>query len=305
MKTRFFLHASTILILLGTMIVLMNIETHAQDVRKPTKIATEETGNFQLKYGMGMSTRYLWRGLDLAQSPALEPYGRALIYGLELSIYGVYGIYENAAKHPDFEIPENPENFSAVFLDRIAFTEVISNIFYHINTNLGTFRLGVTEYYFPDRLVKEIEVDSFGIEHISYPKSTWLNWKDNGEGAHVIEASIKFIGKKGFPFWGIAALNVYNDPDNSLYLEAGYNFNVLSNNLGIVAGGAVGGSKWYQFTVKNGKVRDGSGLTNFGITFSREIYLESWLILDFGLSDIINFYQERNTILFKATLKIE
>ncbi len=285
--------------------IIIAPEQFAQEVRKPVKIKTEEVSSFQLKYGMGVSTRYIWRGLDLAKSPALEPYARALFYGFEISFYGAYGLYESSAKHADFEDPENPENINPLYLDRIAFNQVITNIFYNISTEIGLFTLGVSDYYFPDRIIKQTEVDSNGNTHPKYIKTNWLNWHDNGDGAHVIEASLKYMGGNDLPLWIFAAFNFYNDPDNSLYVEAGYTFDLLENKLSLFGGGAIGGSQWYRFTVKNGVVQNGVGLTNFGFTVSREIYIEEWLMLNFELTDIINFYEERNTILFKTTLRIE
>jgi hypothetical protein len=303
MKTKFNLFFSAFLIIVG-FIITLNSELSAQEVRKPTKIATEESAGFQIKYGVGLSTRYIWRGLDWAKSPALEPYGQALFSGFEISLFGIFGLFENAAKHSDFVRPEEPENFSPIFLDKIAFNEIITNFFFRIRADFGTIRLGITEYYFPDGLVKRVRTDSAGIEKISYPRSTWLNWDDNGEGAHTIEASLKFEGKKNFPAWFLVAINVYNDPKNSLYIETGYVFNVVRNKLTLVLGSAIGASSWYQFNFKNNEFR-GDFSTHFGLSFSREIYLADWLIADFALMDVINFYEERNTILFKTTIRVE
>ena len=88
----------------------------AQEVRKPMTIKSDEANAFQLKYGVGLTTRYLWRGLDQAKSPALQPYAQALFYGFEVSLYGVFGLFENAAKHPDFVRPQNPKDFTGISL---------------------------------------------------------------------------------------------------------------------------------------------------------------------------------------------
>jgi hypothetical protein len=285
-------------------ILTLNIGLYAQEVRKPKKITKEETSSFKLKYGSGLTTRYIWRGLDLARSPALLPYGLASFSNFEISLYGIFGLFENASKHPDFVKPQFPGEINPFFLERIAFNQIITNFFYRIKASFGEIRIGITDYYFPDGLVKEVEVDSNGVETITYPPSTWLNWKDNGEGAHTIEINLRFAGNKKFPIWFLVAYNVYNDPNNSLYLEAGYTFNVLLNKLTLYIGSAIGASSWYQFNFKNGVFR-GDYMTSFGLTFSREIYLSDWLLIDFALTDIINFYKERNTILFTTTLKIE
>jgi hypothetical protein len=302
MKAKFYLFVFISLIM--GFILILNTGLYAQEVRKPKKIIKEETSSFKLKYGTGLTTRYIWRGLDLARSPALLPYGMASFSNFEISLYGIFGLFENAAKHPDFVKPQFPEETNPFFLQRIAFNQIITNLFYRIKAGFGEIRIGITDYYFPDGLVKEVEVDSNGVETITYPPSTWLNWEDNGEGAHTIEINLRFAGNKKFPIWFLVAYNVYNDPNNSLYLETGYTFNVLLNKLTLYLGTAVGASSWYQFNFKDGAFR-GDYMTSFGLTFSREIYLEDWLIIDFALSDIVNFYKERNTILFTTTLKIE
>jgi len=303
MKAKFHLFVFTALIM--GFVFTLNSGLYAQEVRKPKKITTEETSGFIIKYGTGLTTRYIWRGLDLAKSPALLPYGQLTFSGFELAVYGIYGLFENAAKHPDFVRPQNPEDFSPIFLDKIAFNQVITNFFFRFMPKFGNIRIGVTEYYFPDGLVKKLRfVDTTGVEHYSYPPSTWLNWDDNGEGAHTIEANIKYEGNKKFPAWLLIAYNIYNDPDNSLYIEAGYSFDITQNKLTIALGSAIGASSWYQFNVKNGEFR-GDFATHFRFTFSREIYLSDWLIVDFALTDVMAFYEERNTILFKYTIRIE
>jgi len=303
MKVKFHLFVFTTLII--GFILTLDSGLYAQEIRKPKKITTEETSGFKLKYGSGLTTRYMWRGLDLARSPALLPYGQATFSNFEISLYGIFGLFENAAKHPDFVKPQFPGEINPFFLQRIAFNQIITNFFYRIKAGFGDIRIGFTEYYFPDGLVKKETVDSNGVVvSTSYPPSTWLNWDDNGEGAHTIEINLRIEGNKKFPMWFLIAYNVYNDPANSLYLEAGYTFNVLLNKLTLYLGSAIGASSWYQYNFKDGAFR-GDFMTSFGLTFSREIYLSDWLIIDFALTDIINFYQERNTILFTTILKIE
>ena len=288
------------LIIFGSVNVIL-----AQEVRRPMKVNTLERENFEIRYGMGLSTRYMWRGLDLARSPTLEPYASILFYGFELSAYGVYGLYESAPKHPLFYNAKHPEEYNPDFLVPIAFGEVISNLFYSFTTNIGTITIGATDYFFPDRLVRKVKTDSNGVEHVNFTPSLWGNWEGGGNGAHTVEAMLRYEGNSSFPAWLLIGYNIYNDPDNSLFTEAGYTFHVLNNNLSLFAGGAIGGSVWYQFTVKNGVVQDGLGLTNFGFILNREMILDEGLSLDFSLLDVANFYQERNTILFKAVLRIK
>ena len=277
----------------------------AQEIRKPMKITEQEKSDFQIRYGSALSTRYMWRGLNLSKAPVFEPYASFLFHGLELSFYGVYGLSESEAKHPDFDKNLDPDEVNPYFLEKVAFSQVITNFFYNFETGLGTFTLGVTDYYFSDRLIKQTLTDSSGNVSIKYIKPLWENWEGDGNGSHTIEANLRFSGPDNFPLWVLVGYNFYNDPDKSIFAEVGYTFMVLQNNLSFFAGGVLDASEWYQFTVKNGVLRDGVGLTNFGFVLNRELILEDWLTLDFSVLDVINFYEERNTLLFKVALKVD
>jgi hypothetical protein len=277
----------------------------AQEIRKPMKIKEEEKSDFQIRYGSALSTRYMWRGLNLSKAPVFEPYASFLFHGVELSFYGVYGLSESEAKHPDFDKNINPAEVNPYFLEKVAFSQVITNLFYNFETSVGTFTIGVTDYYFSDRLIKQTLTDSSGNKFIKYIKPLWENWEDNGNGSHTIEANLRFSGTDDFPLWVLVGYNFYNDPDKSIFAEVGYTFRILQNNLSFFAGGVLDASEWYQFTVKNGVLRDGVGLTNFGFVLNRELKLEDWLTLDFSVLDVMNFYEERNTILFKVSLNLK
>lgn len=293
------------LIVSSASLLVFQKTSFAQEIRKPMRISEEEKSSFQVRYGTALSSRYMWRGLNLSKAPVLEPYVSFLFHGLELSFYGVYGLSESEAKHPDFNKALDGGTVNSFLLDRIAFAQVITNLFFNINTDIGTLTLGATDYYFSDRLIKLTIADSLGNEEINYIKPLWDNWEDNRNGSHTVEASFRFTGNESFPLWIIVAYNFYNDPDKSIFAEAGFTFKVSKFNLSFFAGGVLDASEWYQFTIKDGVLQEGVGLTNFGFIVNRELRLEDWLTLDFALLDVMNFYEERNTILFKTTLKLE
>ncbi len=148
--------SSIFLITLVTAIAFVFIvpkKSFAQEIRKPMKLTEEEKSDFQIRYGTAFSTRYMWRGLNLSKAPVFEPYASFLFHGLELSFYGVYGLSESEVKHSDFEKLSNPGEIYPPNLDKIAFSQVISNLFYNFETEIGTFTLGATGYYFPDMLI--------------------------------------------------------------------------------------------------------------------------------------------------------
>ena len=278
---------------------------YAQEIRKPIKITEEEKSEFQTRFGSALSSRYMWRGLNLSKAPVFEPYTNFLFHGLELSFYGVLGLSESEAKHPDFDKNLNPDQVDSYLLEKISFSQVITNLFFNIESGIGTFTLGASDYYFSDKLIRRTKTDSLGNKIISYAKPLWDNWEKDGNGAHTLEATFRYTGNESFPLWILFGYNFYNDPDNSIFAEVGYTFRVDKNNLSFFAGGVLDASEWYQFTVKNGVLQEGVGLTNFGFVLNRELKLEDWLSLDFSVLDVMNFYEERNTILFKSTIKVK
>jgi len=277
----------------------------AQEIRKPIKITEEEKSDFQTRFGTALSSRYMWRGLNLSKAPVFEPYTNFLFHGLELSFYGVFGMSESEFKHPDFQDLSKSDETNSTYLEKIAFSQVITNLFYNIESGIGTFTIGATDYYFPDKLIKHTLSDTSGNKNISYAKPLWENWEDHGDGSHTLEATFRYTGSESFPLWILFGYNFYNDQDNSIFAEIGYTFNVDRNNLSFFAGGVLDASEWYRFTVKNGVVQEGVGLTNFGFVLSRELKLEDWLSMDFSVLDVMNFYEERNTFLFKTTIKVK
>ena len=66
--------------------------TFAQKVRKPIQVESSKKQSSGFEYGLGLTNRYIWRGLDLAESPALVPNLIVTLGGLSLHATGVYAL---------------------------------------------------------------------------------------------------------------------------------------------------------------------------------------------------------------------
>lgn len=293
------------LLFLFLFLLLCEKNLFAQEVRKPVKVSAEEEGGIKLKYGTGISSRFIWRGTDISEAPALEPSLMLSIGSFSFEVNGAYGLFEKVLKHPDFVDHDSLSTLGSFISEKIALNRVSMGVYYSFQTSFGSFTLGATDYYFSDRLVKLKETDSLGVEHVSYITTKWGNWKGDEQGAHTIEANLRFSGNDDFPVWVLLALNIHNDPEYPLYTEFGYSTRIMNSSFRIFSGGVIGGSKWYQFTFKEGKIRGDLGLINAGIEIRRRVPINDWLSLDISVSDIINFYLERNTVLFRGEFRVD
>lgn len=119
----------------------------------------------------------------------------------------------------------------------------------------GALEVGVTEYFFPD-----------GGDYFDFQV----------EGNHVIEPYISYSG----PVSVLLAVNVLNDPDNSVYLELGYTGMFNAVEVSLFAGGTTAGTDWYGTA--------GAGLLAVGIAARKDIALTRDFALPLSVTHIIN-----------------
>jgi hypothetical protein len=72
-----------------------------------------------------------------------------------------------------------------------------------------------TDYFFPDEIS--------GYNYYELKKDT---------SAHIIEGMLSYNGTEKIPFTFMAGINIYNDHENSFYLEAGYDLSFVNFFLG-------------------------------------------------------------------------
>lgn len=231
----------------------------AQEAADSTK---EETKPYSFNFGADVVSRYVWRGIELGESmPQVQPYGS---FDLNLNSagsfsLGVWGSYGFTGKYAE-------NDFS---------------LKYSYETSMGTFSATATDYYYP-------YIDSLKLS----------DFKNNGEGAHTMEAAFLYNGPESFPISFTLSSNVYNDlPDQkSLYVEVGYPVKFNGTSLNFFAGAAQGPSVWHCVT------SDKFEVINLGFNVSKEIKITQDFNLPVGLSFVMNPHVKNTYIVFKVSL---
>ncbi|KPK82383.1 MAG: hypothetical protein AMS27_14605 [Bacteroides sp. SM23_62_1] len=117
--------------------------------------------------------------------------------------------------------------------------------------------ISCTDYFFPDEIR--------GYNYYEFRKDS---------SAHIIEGMLKFNGTENLPLTLMAGINIYNDPDNSVYFEAGYSLSVL--NLFVGAGNG--------FYTTDGKFN----FINIGISATKDLPITEKYSLPLSASFITN-----------------
>ncbi len=142
---------------------------------------------------------------------------------------------------------------------------------YTIETSNGTsLSVGVTDYYFP---------------------APDAEYRFQVNKAHTTELSLSVTGPEGFPISLMAGMMFRNDPDNSVYLEAGI---PLTGDVGLVAGMVTGASGFYG--------TDGGGIVNLGVSASNALEITDSFALPLSVSYILNPHQGRAFLVFGMSL---
>ncbi len=189
------------------------------------------------KIGADAVTSYVWRGIELGDSPAIQP---ALSYtfagsGIIVGAWGSYAVIDNTK-----DIAGNKYRYKEVDL--------------YATVPVGPFSLTATDYFVPA-----------GDNNKSFDFS--------GDGPNVVELSVGYAQDN---LSLLAAINVAgNDTSlgykNAKYFEAGYKF---YNKDGYSAKGVVGlGNEDYYGAAKG----DNIALVNTGISVSKDRYTASYV----------------------------
>ena len=171
-------------------------------------------GQGQVKFGVDLYSRYLWRGLDYGNSPSLQPVLTYTVGGFTL---GTWGAYSFGASSTD------SAGIATVFAEH----DLTAS--YSVPTSAGSISLLYTDYFYPSSGLK------------------YFNFNGNG-GAHVLEAGAGFTGPEQFPAAFTVFYNFHNDPDHSMYLQ--FAFPVRAGEATVSFSGAFTPAKsvWYGTT---------------------------------------------------------
>ena len=148
----------------------------------------------------------------------------------------------------------------------------------YLSYTAGPISIGVTDYYFPNS--KGEAADFFNFE--------------NPDGAHVLEPFISFNGVEGFPVTILAAINAYNEADQSIYLNASIAPTVQDVDLSLGAGFSARESEWYA--------TGGFSMIDLSIGASKSIPFTNKFKLPVFVQYILNPTAERSYLVFGFSL---
>ena len=166
--------------------------------------------------GADLVSRYIWRGLEIGNSPSLQPTISFGYGGFEIGAWGAYQLGRDASAKPSDEI----------------------DIYMSYGIELGSSSLDIifTDYYFPNA---------------GFKLGNFNNHNDaDGPGGHVLEIGASLTLPESFPLTLAGYINFYNDKNNSVYLYTSYPLEVKEVDLEIFLGATPGGDALYYGTDK-------------------------------------------------------
>lgn len=248
MKYRILAQALTLLILAPAAM--------AQDVPATGEIPEAEppAPRVTLDASVTLTSRFLYRGLDLGQAPQVQP----------VIALGV-GNFEFAAFSSHPLAPPLDEAVSAAAVpDYVNYREVLLWMLYRIETAAGTFTPYVQNHF--------------------NPNAGRLFDFDNDAGAHHLQAQLFYNGPETFPIDFLVGYVFYGPARESVYLEGGYSFEYAGLGVRTFISGTPGDSPF------NGT--DEAAITQLGITASRAIPITDRFSLPLSATFSFNPYTE-------------
>lgn len=200
-------------------------------------------------------SRYVWRGFDFGNSVSVQPTLSYTLGGFNIGVWGSYGLSMESSDYDEIDL------FAS----------------YSINSTAGTFKPLVTDYTFP------------------YLNTKFFDFDEDSTGSHTLELGLAYAGPEKFPVSAFFGVNVYNDDDNSPYLEIGYPVAVDDISLNFFAGASKGISNWY------GIDEDEVAILNVGVTAAKSIAVTEQFSLPVAATFVVNPYVEKSYLVFKMS----
>ncbi len=201
-----------------------------------------------LSFGADLMSRYIWRGSDYGNSPAIQPNLNFSVGGFSIGAWGSYGFAHHSVQLDDTTV---------VDAGNYAEFDIYASFTYK------WFTLMVFDFFQPNPIDPNYNVNFF-------------NFRNQTTG-HGVEVSLTFIGPDKVPLQILVGTLVYGADKNqdssgvyglgnknnySTYIEASYKFNVVGIELKPFIGGIPFGSSWYG---------PYAGIINLGLTAKKEI----------------------------------
>jgi len=259
MKRNFIRHLA-----IAALLLIPGFQAMAQD--SPEAYETTKAAA-QINLGADLVSRYIWRGRDYGNSPAIQPNLSFSVAGFKVGAWGSYGLTESTRKINDSTL---------VSMGHYAEFDL------YVCYTYKWFTLQVTDFFFPNPLNPNDD-------------NKYYNYR-NATTGHTFEVCLMFAGPDNFPlqlcvstlFYGADknkdSLGVYGAGTKnnfSTYLEAAYIFKLKKAGIDLkpFAGGIPFGSSWYGTH---------GGFANCGITASKTIAITEKFSLPVYVSIITN-----------------
>ena len=201
----------------------------------------------QLQVNADIMSRYIWRGLDFGNSPSFQPALTVAVGNLRIGTWGAYSVGAQGGS---------------------AFAEHDLWASYSVQNAAGTFTAIYTDYYYP----------SAGLKYFDYG--------GKGSGAHTLEVGLGYALPEDVPLTLTGYVNVHNDPDNSVYLQANYLLRVDGVSLDIFAGFTASRGAWYAAS--------NASMINIGVKATRSVVVTESFSIPVSAAFIINPHLEQS-----------
>jgi hypothetical protein len=243
--------------------------------------ASEASGT-EFYIGTDLVSRYVWRGTDYGNSPAIQPSVSVSLKGFTLGAWGSYGLFNEMGEN-EFGLPENLGNYAEVDL--------------YLSYTRGWFTVMLYDYYIPSGLHPNSGSDYF-------------NW-ENASTGHTLEGSLIIEGTEQLPLRLTLATLFYGADKNedadgnpgegdknnySTYFEAQYTFSLgrAGVELSPFIGATPFSSSWYG---------ERGGIINLGLTAARDIPFTEQFSLPVKASLVTNPMTKSVFLVFGVTLE--
>ncbi len=254
--------------LIGLVFFLSAFSLQAQDEKLRDEIETEvKQDGPSITFGADLVSRYVWRGIDFGNSPAIQPNLSFSWKGLNIGTWGSYSFGKHDVRINDSTVVDGG-------------TYAEADLF--VSYTYKWFTVMVFDYFTVNGLNPN-------------ENNKYYNF-NNATTGHAFEGCLSFDGPENFPlqvlactiFYGLDkgkdTLGAYGmgDKNNySTYFELGYKFHLkkIGMDLKPFIGGIPFGSSWYG---------PYAGITNLGLTAKKGIPVTEKYSLPVQVSFITN-----------------
>lgn len=264
------------------MVFLSTFAAQAQQEMVRKEIETDrKEGGIHLNIGADLVSRYVWRGYDYGNSPAIQPNLNFSWGGLAFGAWGSYAFSGHSVQVND-TLMENLGSFSEIDL-YLSYTYRWFTIMVYDNFIMNGLNLNNGNRYF--------------------------NWNNQTTG-HALEAILSFDGTEKVPLQVLASLFFYGDDKTkgedglygygsknnfSTYFEIAYTFDIsrIGVELEPFIGGTTSGSSWYG---------PYGGIINIGMFARKDIRITKTYSLPVEITLMANPQSQSAFLVFGMTL---